>query len=293
MDMKYFYIHLAITLLYFALVGWRVNFRQAAAETILVFSLPVIGFFSLLIWHALCYRYQYRGIRPEDLVEVETTPTMGRMTYQSDIVPLRDMQLISDNKLKRRLFMTAIKQEVVDNPEILREAIHDKDREITYYAVSLMTARAEKISSSLFELEKELKNARDDEEETLLKEYAEKLQEFLKGRYGDEEQREERKKVLLTVLERLAAKLPNQSVYRELSIRLAINLREYSHAEDLIRQARKESLGAENFVRLSLELAVARRDRSGVDLAIHDLKALPIKLSPEALTAIRYWGGAA
>lgn len=243
MDMKYFYIHLAITLLYFALVGWRVNFRQAAAETILVFSLPVIGFFSLLIWHALCYRYQYRGIRPEDLVEVETTPTMGRMTYQSDIVPLRDMQLISDNKLKRRLFMTAIKQEVVDNPEILREAIHDKDREITYYAVSLMTARAEKISSSLFELEKELKNARDDEEETLLKEYAEKLQEFLKGRYGDEEQREERKKVLLTVLERLAAKLPNQSVYRELSIRLAINLREYSHAEDLIRQARKESPG--------------------------------------------------
>lgn len=243
MDMKYFYIHLAITLLYFALVGWRVNFRQAAAETILVFSLPVIGFFSLLIWHALCYRYQYRGIRPEDLVEVETAPTMGRMTYQSDIVPLRDMQLISDNKLKRRLFMTAIKQEVVDNPEILREAIHDKDREITYYAVSLMTARAEKISSSLFELEKELKNARDDEEETLLKEYAEKLQEFLKGRYGDEEQREERKKVLLTVLERLAAKLPNQSVYRELSIRLAINLREYSHAEDLIRQARKESPG--------------------------------------------------
>ena len=287
MDMKYFYIHLAITLLYFALVGWRVNFRQAAAEPILVFSLPGIGFFSLLIWHALCYRYQYRGIRPEDLVEVETAPTMGRMTYQSDIVPLRDMQLISDNKLKRRLFMTAIKQEVVDNPEILREAIHDKDREITYYAVSLMTARAEKISSSLFELEKELKNARDDEEETLLKEYAEKLQEFLKGRYGDEEQREERKKVLLTVLERLAAKLPNQSVYRELSIRLAINLREYSHAEDLIRQARKESPGAENFVRLSLELAVARRDRSGVDLAIHDLKALHIKLSPEALTAIR------
>ena len=40
-------------------------------------------------------------------------------------------------------------------------------------------------------------------------------------------------------------------------------------------------------------LAAAERDDAGVRTAVKELRALPVRLSPEALTAIRYWGGEA
>lgn len=294
MEIEYFYIHLVVTLLYFLLVRRKENAWQAGAEAILVLCLPVIGFFSLLTWHMVSDLKGYRKVREENLVKINPPSARGRMTYQSDIMSLPDMQLMGDEHLKRRLFRTIITQEVVDNPEILREAVHDEDREISYYAVSLITARAENITSAIFELEKKLRQERDSEKEAeLLETYAGKLQEFIRGGYGDENQREERKKDLLKVLEELADKLPEKPVYREESIRLAISLQDFDHAEALLTLAGEKDRSSETFLRLSLELAIARRDREGTLSAIRRLKAFPGRLSPESLTAIRYWGGAA
>lgn len=241
-----------------------------------------------------CLRRHKGDFHAEYTTKINPLPPLGRMTYQSDIMPLGDMQLISDARVKRRLFMTAITQEVVDNPEILRNAVHDRDREISYYAVSLMTAREEKITSAIFKLEKELKASRTAEKEvSLLKQYAEKLEEYLKGGYGDENQRAERKEILLKVLEKLADQLPDRPVYREKAIHLAIELQAYDHAEVLLALAGKGLQNSEIFLRLALELAVARRDRKGVLSAISELKAFPGVLSHQSLKAIRYWGGAA
>ena len=54
--------------------------------------------------------------------------------------------------------------------------------------------------------------------------------------------------------------------------------------------ARPETEGP---VYLRLMLATAERDDAGVRTAVKELRALPVRLSPEALTAIRYWGGEA
>ena len=66
--------------------------------------------------------------------------------YSGDIVPLRDTFLLDDAKLKRKFFTDAIKQNVVERQSILTEAVHDSDREIAYYAVSLMTAHMEQLN---------------------------------------------------------------------------------------------------------------------------------------------------
>ena len=42
-----------------------------------------------------------------------------------------------------------------------------------------------------------------------------------------------------------------------------------------------------------LVIAAARHDAVGVQAALTELRALPVRLSPRALRAIRYWGGAA
>ena len=294
MEIEYICIHLAITLLYFLVMRRKAGWKQAGAETLLVFCLPVIGFLSFLIWHVLSFRHHKRIVGADDRPDQDESSAISGMIYQSDIVPFRDMDLIGNERLKRRLFMTAITQEVVDNPEILREAVHDGDREISYYAVSLITARTEKITSAIFGLEKQLKNVIGSGEEIpFLKEYAHKLMEFLDGRYGDENQRKEREKALLKVLEKLADRLPDEPEWRGHFLRLAIKLHEYSHAEALITLARKNLQDSEEFIRLALELAVARRDRKAALSALEELKAFPGRLSYESLKAIRYWGGAA
>ena len=66
MEIEYICIHLAITLLYFLVMRRKAGWKQAGAETLLVFCLPVIGFLSFLIWHVLSFRHHKRIVGADD-----------------------------------------------------------------------------------------------------------------------------------------------------------------------------------------------------------------------------------
>ena len=55
--------------------------------------------------------------------------------------------------MKRKYFTDAIRQDMVSNQNILHKAVYDEDREIAYFAVSLMTAKLQALSNELFHLE--------------------------------------------------------------------------------------------------------------------------------------------
>lgn len=280
-----------IALVYFLLRTRVAGRQEAAVESVLVLLLPGVGIVSLLVWLLVSRLAHFHAVEPGDLREERVLPSFGQMAYQADVVPLHDIHLMTNAQLKRRLFTTAIKQEIVDNPAILRETINDKDREITYYAVSLLTARNEKLSAELYEIEQSLPGKEGEEEQALLERYAEKLQDFLRTGSRDEKDRGAKQKELLRVLERLAEKLPDRTMYQEMAIRLAIEMGEYDRAEEDIRRARAQNPDAETPAGLALVLAVARHDAAGIRQAVEEIKALPVRLSPVALNAIRFWGG--
>lgn len=290
----FFIIHAAVVLLWFFVASRFRTRQQAAVESILVLLLPVFGVLILFSWRLVCRLFHYDVHHPEPLEDDRDDFSISTMDYQADIVPLSDTYLLGDARMKRRLFTNAIKQEVVENPDILREAVRDEDREITYYAVSMMTARMGKVSDDIDAAEQELsKDLGAEEREGLLTRYADLLEDYLKNGYGDADSRAAKEQHLLETLAELVRLEPDIDEIREQQIRAQIRAKAFDEAHAACKAYEAERPQAEGPVYLRLMLAVAERDDAGVRTAVKELRALPVRLSPEALTAIRYWGGKA
>ena len=285
--------------------------QQAACEAVLILLLPVAGLLILLFWRVACLIAHCDANRPEYHKDEREEFSPG-MEYQADIVPLSDTYLLGDARMKRRLFTDAIKQEVVENPTILQDAVHDEDREITYYAVSMMTAHMEKVTEEIEAVKKQLdaqakgvpvsedtnstvtaSNGTSNKEsrDALLDRYAGLLETYLEHGYGDAPSRSLMEHELRATLTQLVQHSKETATSYERQIRAFLRGKEYEEAEAACKRYDEACPGEEGPVYMRLVLAAARHDAAGMRAAIAELRALPVRLSPRALKAIRYWGG--
>lgn len=284
-------IQLIVTALWFLQARHFRTRQQAAVESLMVLLLPVFGLLVLAAWRLACRFFHYDVHRPEPLEEDDDDFSISTMDYQADIVPLSDTYLLGDAHMKRRLFTNAIKQEVIENPDILREAVHDEDREITYYAVSMMTARMGKVADDIDAVEEALAEGNAAEREVNLACYADLLEDYLKNGYGDADGRAKTGQQIIDTLAELVRLKPDDDDIREQQIRTLIREKSFDDARAACHAYAEARPAAEGPVYLRLMLAAAERDDTGVRTAVQELKTLPVRLSPAALTAIRYWGG--
>ena len=286
-------VHIVITALWFLLASRFRPRQQACVESVIVLLLPVVGLMMLLAWRLVCRVFHYDVHHPEPFEEDDDDFSLSTMDYQADIVPLSDTYLLGDAHMKRRLFTNAIKQEVVENPEILREAVHDEDREITYYAVSMMTARMGKVADDIDVVEQALAEGREEDRAANLARYADLLEDYLKNGYGDADGRAKKERQLIDTLAELVRLEPDDDDARKQQVRTLIRAKAFDEARAACAAYAAARPETEGPVYLRLMLAAAERDDAGVRTAVKELRALPVRLSPEALTAIRYWGGEA
>lgn len=286
-------VHIVITALWFLLASRFRTRQQACVESVIVLLLPVGGLMMLLAWRLVCRVFHYDVHQPEPFEEDDDDFSLSTMDYQADIVPLSDTYLLGDAHMKRRLFTNAIKQEVVENPEILREAVHDEDREITYYAVSMMTARMGKVADDIDVVEQALAEGREEDRAANLARYADLLEDYLKNGYGDADGRAKKERQLIDTLAELVRLEPDDDDARKQQVRTLIRAKAFDEARAACAAYAAARPETEGPVYLRLMLATAERDDAGVRTAVKELRALPVRLSPEALTAIRYWGGEA
>lgn len=286
-------VHIVITALWFLLASRFRTRQQACVESVIVLLLPVAGLMMLLAWRLVCRVFHYDVHHPEPFEEDDDDFSLSTMDYQADIVPLSDTYLLGDAHMKRRLFTNAIKQEVVENPEILREAVHDEDREITYYAVSMMTARMGKVANDIDVVEQALAEGREEDRAANLARYADLLEDYLKNGYGDADGRAKKERQLIDTLAELVRLEPDDDDARKQQVRTLIRAKAFDEARAACAAYAAARPETEGPVYLRLMLAAAERDDAGVRTAVKELRALPVRLSPEALTTIRYWGGEA
>ena len=286
-------VHIVITALWFLLASRFRTRQQACVESVIVLLLPVAGLMMLLAWRLVCRVFHYDVHHPEPFEEDDDDFSLSTMDYQADIVPLSDTYLLGDAHMKRRLFTNAIKQEVVENPEILREAVHDEDREITYYAVSMMTARMGKVADDIDIVEQALAEGKEEDRAANLARYADLLEDYLKNGYGDADGRAKKERQLIDTLAELVRLEPDDDDVRKQQVRTLIRAKAFDEARAACAAYAAARPETEGPVYLRLMLAAAERDDAGVRTAVKELRALPVRLSPEALTAIRYWGGEA
>ncbi len=155
----YLVVVLVCTVLEWRYRGWI----SALSKALVALAIPVAGLVLLLLYELIGQVLGLMRRTGPDEEDEDLSLSIDDPAYSGDIVPLRDTFLLDDAKLKRKFFTDAIKQNVVERQSILNEAVHDSDREIAYYAVSLMTAHMEQLNEEIYTLEEKIKRGADDD----------------------------------------------------------------------------------------------------------------------------------
>lgn len=260
---------------------------QAIVEFVVIILLPGLGILMLLLLHLGVKICKLDEGSVELMPETDHVFSLQDRGYNAEIIPMNDIFLLDDAKLKRKYFTDAIRQDMVDNQEILQDAVHDTDREIAYFAVSLMTAKMEEISDELFQIEQKLKEMPDNTE--LLKDYAAKLKVFLDSGYGAEMARQQQRQAYISALALLNRQIPDQAVYYTERIHMLLISGRLEEARIACLEFAKTHAGQEEPIVMEIKLYQALHDAEKLQEQVQKLKALPKRLSPEAIQIIRFW----
>ncbi len=282
--------HIMTVLLSYFWVKKRGDAVQAAAEAALVLLVPGAGF--LLV----CADGFFRGIYgtrfridPHKLMHSNNVFT-NMIDYDENLISLHDTFLLDDVKLKRKVFLDAVKQNILQNPKILRQATHDSDREIAYYAVSMMSGHIEELESKMAELEALLKDDADNLE--LVRKYTEVLADYLQQDFIDDLTKKAKGEVYIRQLDKLLAAEPDNMADLQARFRQELKLENYGEAEKTCGDFLRLYPEREEPYLAYMKLYAAMRQPEKLRQKLEELKASPAELSVSALKTIRYWGGA-
>lgn len=279
--------HLMVSLLVGAITLWKWGKGEAFCETLLVLTLPVFGLCMWLIFHGVQVFYplmvEKRPILPKPIERL----SFGDIPYDEDMIPLRDAFLLDDVHKKRKFFTEAIKQNVVSDEEILLSAIHDEDREMSYYAVSMMTTRMETLENQLIDVEKKLAQQRTIQG---LKTYASLLRKYVSHKtFMDRFSFIEKEKKYKETLQTLIQREPEEKESYLYLYKLLMGSKQWNEAEKVCQAYQKHFGMEEKTFLLYIELYEKRRNKDAMMAMIQQMKESPLTLSKEALQVIRYW----
>lgn len=282
-------VHMVLTALYF-LGNRRLKPRHyMIAETMIVFAIPFFGIILMLSYHVCCHIFRLdKGHQPD--FEQERTAFFRGVQLDEDIIPLNDAFLVEDVQKKRHYFTDAIKQAVVDNENILQMAMHDRDREVAYYAVALLTARMEKLENELFARESKIISGENPENVPQLEEYAQLLKNYLEQKnFIDHVTYQKKQGDYIGLLDYLKRMCPEKIDYYTEEIRQLLDTENYAAAELVCAELQEKFPLREESYMMYIRLYQSWRKPKRLQAKIRELKASPLELSKQALRVIRFW----
>lgn len=282
-------LHVMLTMGYFLVNLRRKPRLHVVTETIMVLAIPVLGILLMMGYRLSCYLLDFGdGHRPE--MEKDALAFSRGTQLDEDIIPLNDAFLVDDVQKKRHYFTDAIKQAVVDNENILQMAMHDRDREIAYYAVSLLTARMEKLENELFARETVIVSGERAENIPLLEEYTQMLKNYLEQKnFIDHVTYRKKQGDYIGLLDYLRKMCPDKLEYYTEEIGQLLLTENFAEAELVCAELKEHFPQREESCMMYIKLYQAWRKPKKMQQKIQELKACPIELSGEALRTIRYW----
>ena len=176
---------------------------------------------------------------------------------------------------------------MLQNQQVLQQAVHDEDREIAYYAISMLTTKLEALETQLFQEEKQLHE--ENVSAALLNDYAANLREYIAQKFIDPMTRRQKEERYAAVLGRLVAAEPEKTEHYREKICQDIRLACYDSAQEVCALFLQHFPGTEQPYLMYIRLYQARHEPEALQQKIDELKALPIKLTIEAMEVIRFW----
>ena len=282
-------LHIMLTWLF-----WWFNSRCSSVienltETILVLLIPFFGIIIMVLFKIISKAFGLdKGENHE--AERKNIDTISKVELNDDIIPLNDAFLLDDTQRKRQYFTESIKQAVIDNQRILQMAVKEPDREIAYYAVSMLTTRMEKLESELLAEEKALAKSEKKDNIELLTDYARLLKEYLaQKQFVDHVTWRNKQEVYIKVLTKLCQLLPDEEKYYADLIDQLLDVAEYKEAEAVCEAYQQKFPAKEAAFLLFIKLYQAWRKPQKLQAKIRALKASSLQLSWQGLQTIRFW----
>lgn len=285
----FFYLaaHVLFTLLYYLCIRHKTRF-QVWSECMVAAFIPYFGVLFLVALK-IAQRLRQGKEQPDVYHQFQNDRKVlgGQMQTEVNIIPLNDALFIEELREKRALLTTAIKQNVLDNRKILRRALKDADREVSHYAVAMLTNQIETIEAEMFRLERQMEQ--EGESISLLRAYAAATRAYLDLHFLDRVSQRRKEAAYVELLERLlAAGAEDKAVYQELIERL-LHCEDYARAEEICGQfAARNALDEAPYL-CYIALYTEMRDTQKQQQKIAALKASPLQLTAKALEIIRFW----
>ena len=282
-------LHLAVTLIYFLGNSWRKPPLQVVTETVIALAIPFFGVLLMVSYRLCCLLLALNGGRQPE-AEQEGEAFFQGTHLNADIIPLNDAFLVEDVQKKRQFFTGAIKQAVVDNESILQMAMHDRDREIAYYAVSMLTAKMEKLENELFSKKSMIIKWEGQGSLNLLEEYTHMLKSYLDNKkFIDHVNKRKKQGDYIGLLDYLKKMCPDKLEYYTEEVEQLLLTGNYTEAELVCAELKEHFPQKEESHMMYIKLYQSWRKPKKLQQKIQELKACPIELSQEALRTIRYW----
>ncbi len=272
------------------------SWRRGLVESCLVLGLPVAGIIMLGLYHlVVTLLHLTKGHTPEQ-PDYGKGFMVGRQLPE-DVIPLNDAYLVESQQKKRFFFTNAIKQAIVDNNNILQMAVHDKDREIAYYAVSMLTTKMEKLETRIFAQEEQLRQfsgsaAAEGQPSYVaaLVEYERLLREYLaESDFVDHVSWRLKQGDYIKLLEQLIKFRPQETDYYVRLVQQLMDTERYAEAEKVCQNLLTRFPQAEVSYLTAIALYRGWHQPQKMQAVLQQLKKAPILLSNEALRVIRFW----
>ena len=273
------------------------SWRRGLVETCLVVVLPVAGIIMLGLYHIVVTLLHLTKGHPPEQPDYGMGFSVGRQLPEN-VIPLNDAYLVDSQQQKRFFFTNAIKQAVVDNNNILKMAVHDKDREIAYYAVSMLTTKMEILEARIFAQEEMLRqfDARADAADAqpayvdALAGYERLLHEYLSEKeFVDHVSWRLKQADYIKLLERLIKIRPHETDYYVRLVQQLLDTERYPEAESVCQSMLTIFPHDEISYLTTIALYQAWHQPGKMQAVLQQLRRAPIMLSNEALRVIRFW----
>ena len=281
--------HLLLTGLFFLFIRRHLPQQQAETETLYCFFVPFFGVFMLLGLHFLCWSTDREVMHDTHKLNRDAKVFSKNMRQDSEIIPLNDTIFVEDPQQKRRFFTEAIKQNMLQNQHVLQQAVHDEDREVAYYAISMLTTKLEELETRLFDEERLVREKHGPKAVKILKEYAVNLRDYIAQKFIDPMTRRQKEMRYAEIQGKLIEAEPEEQEHYREKICQDIHLQNYAAAQETCALFMERFPEGEQPYLMYIRLYQAMHEPEKLQKKIAELKALPIKLTIEAIEIIRFW----
>jgi len=208
-----------------------------------------------------------------------------------EAVPLEEALLAAEVPIRRRMLLSLLGRETPIDPDLLALAARNDDTETSHYAVSVVLERRRK--GTLAVQEWSARYEEDPSNPGVMRAYVVALKEYLAGGFLDPASRREIRLKLAEVLQRLVDTAPDACRHYPDLIDTELALRRHDRAAELAEEFVRRFPEKEEAYMALLKAGYARRSREAIRDALNRLIGAPVRLSGDALAAVRFWLGGA